>query len=84
MTFDLVSLGWDEEFALAYAPHDCRGQQPARVSRVDRGVCTVLTRSGSLRVSLAGRMLAAIADDPLQLPCVGDWVVVRVWPDRRV
>ncbi|MGH3750331.1 MAG: ribosome small subunit-dependent GTPase A, partial [Micromonosporaceae bacterium] len=42
------------------------------------------TRSGSLRVSLAGRMLAAIADDPLQLPCVGDWVVVRVWPDRRV
>ncbi|MQA23956.1 MAG: ribosome small subunit-dependent GTPase A [Micromonosporaceae bacterium] len=84
MTFDLASLGWDDSFAAAYRPHDLRGQQPARVSRVDRGVCTVLTRNGSLRASLAGRMLCAIADDPLRLPCVGDWVVARTWPDDRV
>ncbi|MGH3734057.1 MAG: ribosome small subunit-dependent GTPase A [Micromonosporaceae bacterium] len=83
MTFDLASLGWDADFEHHYRPYRSSGQQAARVSRVDRGVCTVLTWHGSLRASLAGAMLSAIAADPLQLPCVGDWVVVRTWPDRR-
>ncbi|MGH3646023.1 MAG: ribosome small subunit-dependent GTPase A [Micromonosporaceae bacterium] len=83
MTFDLASLGWDASFNEHYLPYRLPGQQPARVSRVDRGVCTVLTRDGSLRASLAGTMLTAIAADPLKLPCVGDWVVVRTWPDKR-
>lgn len=84
MTVNLASLGWDAAFANAYRPHDVPGQQPARVSRVDRGVCTVLTGAGSLRASLGGRMLCAVADDPVRLPCVGDWVVVRTWPDSRI
>lgn len=83
MTIDLASLGWDATFDNAYQPYRLAGQQAARVSRVDRGVCTVLTRDGSLRASLAGTMLTAIAANPLRLPCVGDWVVVRTWPDRR-
>ncbi|MGH3712106.1 MAG: ribosome small subunit-dependent GTPase A [Micromonosporaceae bacterium] len=83
MTIDLASLGWDADFTESFAPYAVRGQQSARVSRVDRGVCTALTRDGSLRVSLSGTMLAAIADDPLRSPCVGDWIVVRTWPDVR-
>jgi ribosome biogenesis GTPase len=47
-------------------------------------VCTVLTAAGTVRASLAGRMLSAVAKDPLAMPSVGDWVVVRTWEaDRR-
>jgi len=82
MPFDLPSLGWDDEFAATYARFDRTDQCPARVTRVDRGVCTVLTAAGSARASLAGAMLTAAGRDPVALPCAGDWVVVRTWPDE--
>jgi ribosome biogenesis GTPase / thiamine phosphate phosphatase len=84
MTYDLPSLGWDDSFAAAYreiARPDCR---PGRVTRTDRGVCTVLTAAGALRASLAGTVLSAAATDPTSLPCTGDWVAVRTWPDERL
>jgi ribosome biogenesis GTPase len=28
-------------------------------------------------------MLARVARDPVELPCAGDWVAIRVWPDQR-
>jgi ribosome biogenesis GTPase len=84
MTFDLRSLGWDPYFAGAYAAYDRPTRRPARVMRVDRGVCTVLGESGTVRASLAGWVLVAAAQDPDALPSVGDWVVVHTWPDRRV
>jgi ribosome biogenesis GTPase len=37
-----------------------------------------------LRVTFAGAILAAGAADPVSTPCVGDWLVVRDWPDGRV
>ncbi|MDT5037094.1 MAG: ribosome biosis GTPase / thiamine phosphate phosphatase, partial [Micromonosporaceae bacterium] len=84
MTFDLTSLGWDGHFAGHYAGYDGPHRRPARVMRVDRGVCTVLAAAGSVRASLAGSILAAAAHDPTVLPCTGDWVVIHTWPDRRV
>jgi ribosome biogenesis GTPase / thiamine phosphate phosphatase len=81
MRFDLASLGWDAAFDNAYAKHDLR---PGRVARVDRGVCTVLCAEGAVRASLAGAILAGAAGDPAGLPCAGDWVLVRIWPDDRV
>ncbi len=83
MTFDMMSLGWDAGFAAAYQPHDRRDALPARVARVDRGVCTVLCADGTVRASLGGQVLAQAARDPVALPCAGDWVVLRRWPDRR-
>jgi ribosome biogenesis GTPase len=83
MTFDLSSLGWDEAFVSAYAPHDRPDQYAGRVTRADRGVCTVLTAHGPDRASVSGGLLAAAAHDPVALPCAGDWVVVRKWPDGR-
>jgi ribosome biogenesis GTPase len=83
MTFDLPSLGWDDAFRTSYAPFVRPDQQPARVARVDRGVCSVLTADGVQRVSIGGGLLAAAARDPLRLPCAGDWVAVRTWPDER-
>ncbi|GIH18277.1 ribosome small subunit-dependent GTPase A [Rugosimonospora africana] len=87
MTFDLASLGWDADFAYAYADV-VRGsalpqQRPARVARVDRGVCTVFSAAGTDRASLGGGLLARCGRDSSALPCAGDWVVVRTWPDQR-
>jgi ribosome biogenesis GTPase len=84
MTFDLSSLGWDDDLAKAYARYDRPNRCPARVTRVDHGVCTVLAASGAVRASLAGAILAAAARDPVILPCAGDWVVVHAWRDRRI
>jgi ribosome biogenesis GTPase / thiamine phosphate phosphatase len=85
MVFDLASLGWDATFARAFHPYAGRqDHMPGRVARVDRGVCTVLTAAGTVRASLAGAVLSASASDPVALPCAGDWVVVRGWPDDRI
>lgn len=83
MTFDLASLGWDESFASAYRRFGS-DHRPGRALRVDRGVCTVLTAIGTVRASAAGTLLARAARDPEELPCAGDWLAVRVWPDDRL
>lgn len=83
MTYDLASLGWDESFASTFLPYRGPDRRPARVLRADRGVCTVLGPDGTTRASTGGAVLAAAARDPVALPCTGDWVVVRRWPDDR-
>ena len=83
MTYDLSRLGWDEMFASAYRPLDRPDAAPGRVLRADRGVCTVLSAAGVVRASLAGGVLLGAARDPALLPCAGDWVLLRCWPDRR-
>ncbi|GAA4684148.1 ribosome small subunit-dependent GTPase A [Phytohabitans rumicis] len=79
MTLDLASLGWDASYTMPNHDH-----RPGRVVRVDRGVCTVLSADGTVRASLAGAILSAAAKDPVNLPCAGDWVALRVWPDDRI
>jgi ribosome biogenesis GTPase / thiamine phosphate phosphatase len=86
MTHDLASLGWDASYAATYTALATAGanEVPGRVARADGGVCTVLTAAGSVRASIAGALLAAAGRDPVALPCAGDWVVVRTWPDGRI
>ncbi|GAA3281805.1 ribosome small subunit-dependent GTPase A [Dactylosporangium vinaceum] len=85
MSIDLSALGWDDGFAECFRrAFALPGHRPARVSRVDRGVCTALTSAGPVRASVAGGLLARAAHDPRALPCAGDWLVVREWPDGRV
>ncbi|MEV6925795.1 ribosome small subunit-dependent GTPase A [Dactylosporangium sp. NPDC051485] len=85
MDIDLSALGWDDTFAAEFGRgFALPGQRPARVSRVDRGVCTALAADGPVRASLAGGLLARAARDPGALPCAGDWLVVRTWPDGRL
>src|SRR5690606_10117019 len=83
MSVDLASLGWDHHFASLYRPYAYPCQRPARVSRVDRGACVVLGADGATRASIGGALLASAGHDPVRLPCAGDWVVVRHWPDER-
>src|SRR5262249_45188458 len=49
-----------------------------------RGVCTALAADGPVRASLGGALLAEAARDPGALPCSGDWLAVRSWPDGRL
>jgi ribosome biogenesis GTPase len=83
MRSDLSALGWDGTLAAAYAPLDRGDAAPGRVLRADRGVCTVVGAHGVVRASLAGTLLVSAAGNPAALPCAGDWVVIRWWPDRR-
>ena len=57
--------------------------RPARVTRVDRGLYGVYAASGPERHGLGANVLEATAHDPLDGPCVGDWVTLRDWPDSR-
>ena len=62
----LTALGWDDRWMSALAGVGDSALWPARVSRVDRGVCTVLTGSAEVRVVMERRVEVA----------VGDWVGV--------
>ena len=87
----LADLGWDESWRVALASpaatgarRSCPGEEPGLVSRVDRGLCIVLTGSGVVRASLGGDLLDALARDPANGPCTGDWCRIRHWPDGPV
>lgn len=84
MTVSLSCLGWDADFSIAYAWFHRADRLPARVVRVDVGVCTVLSERGPLRATISGTLLTRAASDPVSLPCVGDWVAVQSWPDGRL
>ncbi len=79
----LETIGYDAATAASFAPWDAADAFVGRVVRVDRGVLTVLTETGPHRVTIGGALLGLVAHDPAKSPCVGDWVVVRSWPDRR-
>ncbi len=66
----LSAIGW----SAAFRDHLPGGTSPGRVSRVDRGLLTVLTAAGERRVHPA----AALYDpDGVTSPAVGDWVALR-------
>jgi ribosome biogenesis GTPase len=76
----LETIGYEPEMAGWAAAADAA---VGRVVRVDRGVASVLTDDGPLRVTYGATLLGQIAADPTEAPCTGDWCVVREWPDHR-
>jgi ribosome biogenesis GTPase len=84
MTTNLAAIGWDKSRAAGYEPFAHPTRVPGRVVHTELGVCAVTTTSGTVRASVAGNALAEAAGDLSRLPCVGDWVVLRSWSDRRV
>jgi ribosome biogenesis GTPase len=83
MSVSLQALGLDGSTAdfLQSVPEDL---VPGRVTRVDKGLATVLTEDGPVRATWSGGLLAAMAGDPQAGPCTGDWAVLRFWPDDRI
>jgi ribosome biogenesis GTPase len=84
MSHTLSQLGWDATLASAFSGLDRSDSVPGRVLRADRGICTVITEKQVERASLGGGVLVSGARDPADLPCAGDWVVLRRWPGQRV
>ena len=83
----LAALGWDEGWASALAELSDSALLPARVSRVDRGVCTVMTGRAEVRVA-AERGIEVVVGDWVALhpgPAIGDRPrIVAVLPRRCV
>ncbi len=68
----LVDLGWDDAWAAALAASSHPALTPGRVSRIDRGLSTVLIPAGAVRVPAVTALPVA----------VGDWVVLATEPAR--
>ena len=68
----LAPYGWDEDWAAEFAPHAERGLLPGRVVRVDRGLCDVVTESGTVRADTE----FVVPRDPMKVVCTGDWAAV--------
>ena len=66
----MAALGWDEGWDSALAELHDPTLLPARVSRVDRGLCTVMTGRAEVRV---------VAERGVEI-AVGDWVAVGPVP----
>ncbi|MFF4774219.1 ribosome small subunit-dependent GTPase A [Microtetraspora fusca] len=76
-SIDLSLLGWNDALPL---PADT---VPARVARVDRGAAEVIAAEGQFQVRYSARIRRAAAEDPVSLPCVGDWVALAPLPEGR-
>jgi ribosome biogenesis GTPase len=73
----LRELGWNDVFAGHFAPWAGKpGYEPARVVIEFNYIYRVVTATGELGVTAAGR-LKHRASRRAELPAVGDWVVVR-------
>ena len=71
----LRALGWNDALAEAFAAHDNGTAWPARISRIDRGGwLTAETGTQTIRARQHARFRRARS--PLDLPTVGDWVVL--------
>ena len=66
----MAALGWDEGWVAALADLSDPTLRPARVSRVDRGVCSVMTGTAVVR---------AVAERGTEV-AVGDWVAIGPEP----
>lgn len=72
----LNQFGWDEWFDAKAQEKGLAEHRLARVVVVDRDQLLVINESGEFRAKLAGRFLY-MADQPIDFPCVGDWVYVQ-------
>lgn len=72
----LSRYGWDEAWADAFAPYADEGLAPARVVRVDRAHCEVVTAAGPELVTVRAGTGPVAVDDPTRAVCTGDWAAL--------
>ncbi|AQZ63504.1 Probable GTPase related to EngC [[Actinomadura] parvosata subsp. kistnae] len=76
----LSRYGWTDALDRAFTEHYEAGLVPARISRVDRGLCTAITASGPARATFA----APHPPGSLLTPCTGDWAALRPGAEPHV
>jgi ribosome biogenesis GTPase len=79
VSFDLHELGWDEEWARAFAPHAAAGLIPARVAIEFNYLYRLYAEAGELQAQHAGRL----RHQATSLSAVGDWVAARRTPGEQ-
>jgi ribosome biogenesis GTPase len=72
-----AAQGWGPDFEKAFAPYAAKGLQPARVTLVYRKQLKVLSHRGEHWARIGGTLMHR-ADNPGELPAVGDWVAARI------
>ncbi|MEZ5102168.1 MAG: ribosome small subunit-dependent GTPase A [Thermoleophilia bacterium] len=77
----LARLGWDDDWAAAFAALDVPGLEPARIAAQHRGGYTALGDVDAFLALLPGRLLRH-ARRTGERPAVGDWVGVRRLPEQ--
>lgn len=75
----LRDLGWDSEWAAAFAPWAEQGHVPGRVTVRHPGQYDVLTAEGEVAARIKGRLRSA-AETWAEMPTVGDWVAIEQRP----
>ncbi|MDQ6615376.1 MAG: ribosome small subunit-dependent GTPase A [Actinomycetota bacterium] len=81
----LLDLGWDDDWAAALAAASDPDLTPGRVSRIDRGVSTVITATGPVRVSAVATQTIAVGDWVTLAPdptATGRWALAVILPRR--
>lgn len=73
---NLIKLGFEYWSASVDLEAPCDGLEYARVTAVDRGSCMVHDGNREIPAEVSGR-LTYTCEEPSELPCVGDWVLVR-------
>jgi ribosome biogenesis GTPase len=73
---DLAELGWDDRWTTAFEAYGDPDSERARIARVHRGACDLISERGELRAGLGSAVRDLTQRDPTMAPCVGDWVCV--------
>ncbi|MGH9163465.1 MAG: ribosome small subunit-dependent GTPase A [Vicinamibacteraceae bacterium] len=73
----LVTLGWDDRFALEFQPYAATGLVPARVIAEHQHIYRVSTEGDDLLARVAGRARHRWREREA-FPAVGDWVALRL------
>jgi ribosome biogenesis GTPase / thiamine phosphate phosphatase len=73
----LAEWGWDDRWAAAFEEYGDPDLDRARVARVHRGACDLVSERGELRAGLGSAVRDLAQRDPTMAPCVGDWVGAR-------
>jgi ribosome biogenesis GTPase len=74
----LISYGWDDARARAFAPYAVAGLVPGRVIVQQRGLSRIITEAGECPATLAGRFVHEAAAG--EHPVAGDWVAAALRP----
>ncbi|GII94052.1 ribosome small subunit-dependent GTPase A [Sinosporangium siamense] len=70
----LSRYGWTPTLDHLFTDHRAAGLVPARIVRVHRGSCDVITGHGPVRATVPAPRHA----DPEAAPCTGDWAALRL------
>ena len=73
-TVALQVIGWRDELAAAFEPHELAGRVPARVVAEERGQFLLNDGSETHHATVSGRFRYESGGNPLAFPTVGDWV----------